>query len=193
MRRGCRSCCRSATAAWRSRRSPSSAEPRCPWRATSPTPRAPAWSRRSAGTPTCPTSGCSPPRSVSLVFDINDFDETLPGPWEWDVKRLAASLEIAARDNGFSAKQSPRDRDGSDRPVPRAMRTFADTTALDVWYAHADSATLQAYVRTAARQGPAQEALPRPWTRRGPRTTSARSAGSPRSTADSRGSSPTRR
>ena len=35
-----------------------------------------------------------------LVFDINDFDETLPGPWEWDVKRLAASLEIAARDNG---------------------------------------------------------------------------------------------
>ena len=40
-----------------------------------------------------------------LVFDINDFDETLPGPWEWDVKRLAASIEVAARENGFAAKE----------------------------------------------------------------------------------------
>ena len=40
-----------------------------------------------------------------LVFDINDFDETLPGPWEWDVKRLATSLEVAGRDNGYSTKQ----------------------------------------------------------------------------------------
>ena len=40
-----------------------------------------------------------------LVFDVNDFDETLPGPWEWDVKRLAASLEVAARGNGFPGKQ----------------------------------------------------------------------------------------
>jgi hypothetical protein len=40
-----------------------------------------------------------------LVFDVNDFDETLPGPWEWDVKRLAASLEVAARGNGFGGKQ----------------------------------------------------------------------------------------
>ena len=46
-----------------------------------------------------------------LVFDINDFDETLPGPWEWDVKRLAVSMLIAARDNGFSG-QGP----GADRP-----------------------------------------------------------------------------
>src|ERR1700759_3616045 len=43
-----------------------------------------------------------------LVFDINDFDETLPGPWEWDVKRLAASMLIAARDNGFPAKSQER-------------------------------------------------------------------------------------
>ena len=42
-----------------------------------------------------------------LVFDVNDFDETLPGPWEWDVKRLAASLEVAARDNGFPVKAAP--------------------------------------------------------------------------------------
>ncbi len=39
-----------------------------------------------------------------LVFDVNDFDETLPGPWEWDVKRLAVSMLIAARDNGFAVK-----------------------------------------------------------------------------------------
>ena len=43
-----------------------------------------------------------------LVFDVNDFDETLPGPWEWDVKRLAASMLIAARDNGFAAKDQDR-------------------------------------------------------------------------------------
>src|ERR687895_458245 len=43
-----------------------------------------------------------------LVFDINDFDETLPGPWEWDVKRLAASLEVAGRDNNFSTKERRR-------------------------------------------------------------------------------------
>ena len=43
-----------------------------------------------------------------LVFDLNDFDETLPGPWEWDVKRLAASMLIAARDNGFRAKDQER-------------------------------------------------------------------------------------
>ena len=45
-----------------------------------------------------------------LVFDVNDFDETLPGPWEWDVKRLAASMLIAARDNGFRAKEQDADR-----------------------------------------------------------------------------------
>ena len=50
----------------------------------------------------------SPERS--LVFDINDFDETLPGPWEWDVKRLAASFEIAARDHGFAAPHATVDR-----------------------------------------------------------------------------------
>ena len=73
-----------------------------------------------------------------LVFDVNDFDETLPGPWEWDVKRLAASLEVAARDNGFPAK--PR-RDIVMAAVSRyrqAMREFAGMTNLDVWYASAD-------------------------------------------------------
>ena len=73
-----------------------------------------------------------------LVFDVNDFDETLPGPWEWDVKRLAASLEVAGRDNGFTGKQR---RDVVLAAVARyrqAMRKFAGMTHLDVWYARAD-------------------------------------------------------
>ena len=53
-----------------------------------------------------------------LVFDINDFDETLPGPWEWDVKRLAASLAVAARESGFAAEAAHRDRDGGDARLP---------------------------------------------------------------------------
>ena len=79
-----------------------------------------------------------------LVFDVNDFDETLPGPWEWDVKRLAASLEVAARGNGFSGKQR---RDVVMAAVGRyrqAMRAFAGMTNLDVWYAHADMDELRA-------------------------------------------------
>jgi uncharacterized protein (DUF2252 family) len=79
-----------------------------------------------------------------LMFDVNDFDETLPGPWEWDVKRLAASLEIAGRDNGFPVKQR---RDIVTAAVARyrmAMREFASMTNLNVWYAHADITELRA-------------------------------------------------
>ncbi len=73
-----------------------------------------------------------------LLFDINDFDETLPGPWEWDVKRLAASLEIAARDNGFSARQRRDIARASAARYRQAMREFAGMAGLDVWYAHVD-------------------------------------------------------
>ena len=58
----------------------------------------------------------SPERA--LVFDVNDFDETLPGPWEWDVKRLAVSMLIAARDNGFRGEGSGADRARHGRPLP---------------------------------------------------------------------------
>ena len=71
-----------------------------------------------------------------LVFDINDFDETLPGPWEWDVKRLAASMLIAARDNGYGAKDQDRvvlDTVGEYR---KAIRTFSGMENLAVWYSH---------------------------------------------------------
>ena len=71
-----------------------------------------------------------------LVFDINDFDETLRGPWEWDVKRLAASLAIAGRENGFDDHQRETVVRAMVRGYREAMRAFAGMTSLDVWYAH---------------------------------------------------------
>jgi uncharacterized protein (DUF2252 family) len=73
-----------------------------------------------------------------LVFDVNDFDETLPGPWEWDVKRLAASLEVAGRDNGFTGKDRREIVTATVASYRQAMRAFAAMTNLEVWYAHAD-------------------------------------------------------
>jgi uncharacterized protein (DUF2252 family) len=82
-----------------------------------------------------------------LVFDINDFDETAPGPWEWDVKRLAASFAIAGRDNGQKAKQR---RDIVLELVAAyrtAMREFAGKKNLEVWYARLDIDDLYAQLR----------------------------------------------
>jgi uncharacterized protein (DUF2252 family) len=79
-----------------------------------------------------------------LVFDVNDFDETLPGPWEWDVKRLAASLEVAARDNGFPAKQRRDIVLAAVASYRLAMRGFAAMTNLEVWYARTDVEQLRA-------------------------------------------------
>jgi uncharacterized protein (DUF2252 family) len=73
-----------------------------------------------------------------LMFDVNDFDETLPGPWEWDVKRLAASLEVAGRDNGLPGRQRREIVMAAVCRYRQAMRQFAGMTNLDVWYAHAD-------------------------------------------------------
>ena len=73
-----------------------------------------------------------------LVFDVNDFDETLPGPFEWDVKRLAASLAVAGRDNGFPAKARRKIVLAAAEGYRTAMRAFAKQPLLDVWYAHLD-------------------------------------------------------
>lgn len=73
-----------------------------------------------------------------LVFDVNDFDESLPGPFEWDVKRLAASLAVAGRDNGFSTKARRKIALSAVATYRTAMHTFADMTLLKVWYAHLD-------------------------------------------------------
>jgi uncharacterized protein (DUF2252 family) len=75
----------------------------------------------------------SPERN--LLFDINDFDETCPGPWEWDVKRLAASLVVAGRSNGFSDKQNRKVVLAAVRRYQDAMRVFAGEGNLAVWYA----------------------------------------------------------
>jgi uncharacterized protein (DUF2252 family) len=69
-----------------------------------------------------------------LVFDINDFDETLPGPWEWDVKRLAASFAAAGRENGYKPKDRQRIVVGAVAAYRKAMVTFAGMRNLDVWY-----------------------------------------------------------
>jgi uncharacterized protein (DUF2252 family) len=73
-----------------------------------------------------------------LVFDVNDFDESLPGPFEWDVKRLAASLAVAGRDNGFPAKARRKIILAAAEGYRTAMRAFADQPLLEVWYAHLD-------------------------------------------------------
>ncbi|MFC1411589.1 DUF2252 domain-containing protein [Streptacidiphilus sp. N1-12] len=84
----------------------------------------------------------SPERN--LMFDINDFDETLPGPWEWDVKRLAASLVIAGRENGYSDRERRGIVRGCVRSYREWMRRFASMHDLDVWYAKADADALGA-------------------------------------------------
>jgi len=73
-----------------------------------------------------------------LVFDINDFDETLPGPWEWDVKRLAASVCIAGRDRGFEGKDVASAVLQTVAAYREAMNAFAQQGHLDVWYARFD-------------------------------------------------------
>ena len=73
-----------------------------------------------------------------LVFDINDFDETANGPWEWDVKRLAASVEIAGRDSSFADEERRTAVLSGVREYRTAMRSFAAMSNLEVWYAHLD-------------------------------------------------------
>jgi uncharacterized protein (DUF2252 family) len=76
----------------------------------------------------------SPERS--LVFDINDFDETLPGPFEWDVKRLAASFEIAARSNGFRASERRDIQSDLGETYATSMAEFSRMDHIDLWYLH---------------------------------------------------------
>ncbi|PBC70717.1 uncharacterized protein (DUF2252 family) [Streptomyces sp. TLI_235] len=78
-----------------------------------------------------------------LLFDINDFDETLPGPWEWDVKRLSASLVIAGRANGFDDAERSDIVRATVRQYRESMARFAEMRNLDVWYARMDADTLQ--------------------------------------------------
>jgi uncharacterized protein (DUF2252 family) len=83
-----------------------------------------------------------------LAFDLNDFDETHPGPWEWDVKRLAASVVIAGRERGFSATHRRRVVLDTVASYRTAIRQFAGMGALSVWYALLDSEALFARYRS---------------------------------------------
>ena len=73
-----------------------------------------------------------------LVFDVNDFDETLPGPFEWDVKRLVASLVVAGRGNAFTSGQTRRVALAAAATYRMAMHEFAAMSTMDVWYARLD-------------------------------------------------------
>jgi uncharacterized protein (DUF2252 family) len=79
----------------------------------------------------------SPERS--LVFDLNDFDETLPGPWEWDIKRLAASMLVAAINNGYEVSDQEQAVLRTVEAYRNAMRQFATMNNLDIWYARLDT------------------------------------------------------
>jgi uncharacterized protein (DUF2252 family) len=83
-----------------------------------------------------------------LMFDLNDFDETLPGPFEYDVKRMAASFTIAARNNGFSPADARAATTASVRAYRQAMADFAGMGTMDIWYAHLDEDTLRASIRS---------------------------------------------
>ena len=77
-----------------------------------------------------------------LVFDVNDFDETLPGPWEWDVKRFVASVAVAAQENGAGRKAAVSAAERAATAYRMAMHDFARKTTLETWYAHLDVADL---------------------------------------------------
>jgi uncharacterized protein (DUF2252 family) len=84
-----------------------------------------------------------------LLFDLNDFDETLPGPFEWDVKRMAASFTIAGRNNGFSPADARAATMTSVRAYREAIASFAQMRTMDIWYAHLDEDELMAGIRAA--------------------------------------------
>ncbi|MCX5535308.1 DUF2252 domain-containing protein [Streptomyces sp. NBC_00006] len=81
-----------------------------------------------------------------LMFDVNDFDETLRGPWEWDVKRLAASLVIAGRGNGFGRTERERVVQVTAASYRQSMERFAGMRTLDVWYSRIEADELYATV-----------------------------------------------
>jgi Uncharacterized protein conserved in bacteria (DUF2252) len=85
-----------------------------------------------------------------LMFDVNDFDETLPGPWEWDVKRLAASVVIAARDREFTDKEASTAALEVGKSYRLEMNRLAAMSTLDVWYSHVDVAAELSELEAAA-------------------------------------------
>jgi uncharacterized protein (DUF2252 family) len=96
-----------------------------------------------------------------LLFDLNDFDETLPGPFEYDVKRMAASFTIAARNNGFAKADGKAVTVASVAGYREAMADFAQMRTLDVWYSHLSEEELMVSVRAWAKGKQDEKALKR--------------------------------
>jgi uncharacterized protein (DUF2252 family) len=90
--------------------------------------------------------GFASPERV-LVFDINDFDETFPGPWEWDIKRLGASLILAARDRGFSKTVAKQAAQAAAASYRERMSEFAEMKVLDAWYSKVSIDALREHFR----------------------------------------------
>jgi hypothetical protein len=86
-----------------------------------------------------------------LLFDVNDFDGTLPGPFEFDVIRMAASFAIAGRNNGFAQADTRSSTLSSVTAYREAMRGFAEMSTMDVWYAHLSEVELMNGIRSAAK------------------------------------------
>ena len=84
-----------------------------------------------------------------LIFDLNDFDETLPGPFEYDVKRMAASFTIAARNNGFPEADTDAATLAAVRAYREAMASFAEMGTMDLWYASLDEDQLSTAIEGA--------------------------------------------
>ncbi len=128
-----------------------------------------------------------------LLFDLNDFDETLPGPWEWwDVKRLVASIVVAGRSVGLSRRQRERAALATAAGYRSAMRRFARMRNLDVYYARLDADTLRTEVAGAPPPSSAGGSRPH-WPRRARATVSKVCASSRARSMASRTSSVTRR
>jgi uncharacterized protein (DUF2252 family) len=94
-----------------------------------------------------------------IIFDVNDFDETLPAPWEWDVKRLVASVAVAAQENGSGRKASAAAAERGAAAYRAAMRDLAAKPTLQTWYAHLDVADLVQKEASRKRRGRDEKAL----------------------------------
>ena len=102
-----------------------------------------------------------------MVFDINDFDETYPGPWEWDLKRLAASAVVAGRENGFSEKKCRQMAVALVEAYRLAMGKFSEAHTLDVWYYHVDvDAVLDVFERSSKKGGKSAQKMVKKATRK---------------------------
>src|SRR5436853_2282960 len=113
----------------------------------------------------------SPERT--LLFDLNDFDETLPGPFEYDVARLAASFTIGARNNGFAKADTRAATLAAVTAYREAMAAFAQMPTMDIWYAHLDEDELMSSINSAvagaAKQEKADKKLARADKRKAPK------------------------